>query len=287
VSTRAISSRTAFSAAVGSDEKPFDNIARSRAILVGRGFAGQVRALLRRVAPIRVVRMRTCDDAAAPRVARRSPTWQSAAMARTLLPMVALCAVLAGCGEPDATPADQRAAAQAAEGFYEALAKADGAGACRALAPDVADAKTCGAQLVKPFSELPREIRHDLTRISAKPVGADGGKVTVEVRTSGRFSEERTQRLDMRRVDGTWRIDGRPQPIDPDRVTQCIANGIDTFEAGKSDAIWRLVGRAQYVYYVQHLCKRVVAEDASGDEVTAIGRSIFRRMERDGRLDQG
>jgi hypothetical protein len=207
-------------------------------------------------------------------------------MARTLPLLLALCA-LAGCGEPDATPADARAAAQAAEHFYEALARADGAGACRALAPDVADGSTCSAELVRPFSDLPREIRRDLTHITARPVGVDGGKVTVEVRTSGRYSQARTQRLDMRRVDGMWRIDGRPQPIDPDRVTQCIASGIDTFEAGKSDAIWRLVGRADYVYYVQHLCKRVVEEDAEGDEVTAIGRSVFRKMERDGRLDAG
>jgi hypothetical protein len=208
-------------------------------------------------------------------------------MARTPLLLIALCAVLAGCGEPDATPADARAAAQVAERFYAALARADGAGACRALAPDVTDASTCNADLVRPFSALPREVRRDLTSITARPVGVDGGKVTVEVRTSGRYSEARTQRLDMRRVNGMWRIDGRPQPIDPDRVTQCIASGIDTYEAGKSDAIWRLVGRAQYVFYVEHLCKRVVEQDAKGDEVTAIGRSIFRQMERDGRLDAG
>jgi hypothetical protein len=208
-------------------------------------------------------------------------------MARTPLLLIALCAVLGGCGEPDASPADARAAAQAAERFYAALAEADGTGACRALAPDVTDAGACDAELVRPFSHLPREIRRDLTSITARPVGVDGGTVTVEVRTSGRFSQERTQRLDMRRVDGMWRIDGRPQPIDPDRVTQCIASGIDTFEAGKSDAIWRLVGRAQYVFYVQHFCKRVVEEDAKGEEVTAIGRSIFRQMERDGRLDAG
>ena len=210
-------------------------------------------------------------------------------MARTLLLAlaIALAAALAACGEPDATPADERAAAQAAERFYAALAGADGATACRALAPDVADAGTCNGRLVRAFSQLPREIRRDLTTVTARPAGVDGGTVTVEVTTSGRYSREPAQQLKMKRIEGVWRIDGRPYPIDPDRVTQCIAGGIDTFMAGKTDAIWRLVGRAQYVYYVEHLCKRVVAENAKGAEVAAIGRSIFREMERDGRLDAG
>lgn len=201
-------------------------------------------------------------------------------MARTPLLVIVLCAVLAGCGEPDASPADQQAAAQAAGRFYAALAGGDAAAACAVLA----DHDACTS---RSFTALPGEVRRDLTRVRTRAAGVDGGTVTVEVTGSGRFSQGRSERLDMKRVDGTWRIDGRPAAFDPDRVTECIANGIDTFQAGKTDAIWRLVGRTEYVYYVQHLCKRVVAEDAKGGEVTAIGRSIFRQMERDGRLDAG
>jgi hypothetical protein len=207
-------------------------------------------------------------------------------MSRTLPLLLALC-LLAGCGEPDASPAEAKAAAQAAERFYAALAKADGADACRALTADAAGGSTCAARLVAPFSRLPREVRRDLTTVTARPVGVDGGTVTVEVSTPGRYSQSRTQRLEMKRVDGAWKIDDRPEPIDPDRVAQCVAGGIDNFETGRTDAIWRLVGRMQYVYYVQQLCKRVVAENAKGEEVAAIGRAIFRRMERDGRLDAG
>lgn len=201
-------------------------------------------------------------------------------MARTPLLVIVLCAVLAGCGEPDASPADQQAAAQAAGRFYAALAGGDAAAACAVLA----DHDACTS---RSFTALPGEVRRDLTRVRTRAAGVNGGTVTVEVTGSGRFSQGRSERLDMKRVDGTWRIDGRPAAFDPDRVTECIANGIDTFQAGKTDAIWRLVGRTEYVYYVQHLCKRVVAEDAKGGEVTAIGRSIFRQMERDGRLDAG
>jgi hypothetical protein len=201
-------------------------------------------------------------------------------MARTPLLVIALCALLAGCGEPDASPADQQAAAQAAGRFYAALAGGDAAAACAVLA----DHDACTS---RSFTALPGEVRRDLTRVRTRAAGVDGGTVTVEVTGSGRFSEGRSERLEMKRVDGAWRIDGRPAAFDPDRVTECIASGIDTFEAGKTDAIWRLVGRTEYVYYVQHLCKRVVAEDAKGGEVTAIGRSIFRQMERDGRLDAG
>jgi hypothetical protein len=200
-------------------------------------------------------------------------------MVRTLPLLLALLA-LAGCGEPDATAADARAAAQAAERFYDALAGGDAAAACAELADR-------GACTSRSFIELPAQVRRDLTRVRTRPAGIDGGTVTVEVIGSGRFRQERSERLKMKRVDGAWRIDGRPAAFDPDRVTECIAGGINMFEAGKTDAIWRLVGRAQYVYYVQHVCKRVVEEDAKGDEVTTIGRSIFRQMERDGRLDAG
>jgi hypothetical protein len=201
-------------------------------------------------------------------------------MARTLLIILACGAFLVGCGEPDASPAEARAAAQAAQRFYASLAGGDGAAACAVLA----DRSACTS---RSFTDLPVEIRKDLTRVRVRPAGVDGETVDVEVTGSGRFTGRRTETLKMKRVDGAWRIDGRPAAFDPDRVTECIASGIDTFQAGKTDAIWRLVGRAQYVYYVQRLCKRVVAEDAKGDEVAAIGREIFRRMERDGRLDAG
>lgn len=201
-------------------------------------------------------------------------------MPRTALLLLALCAVVAGCGEPDASPADAKAAAQAAGRFYSALAGGDAAAACAVLADQ-------GACTSRSFTSLPAQIRRDLTRVRTRPAEVDGGTVTVEVTGSGRFSQERVEQLKMKRVKGAWRIDGRPAAFDPDRVTTCIASGIDTFQAGKTDAIWRLVGRMQYVYYVQHLCKRVVEEDAKGEEVTAIGRSIVRQMERDGRLDAG
>jgi hypothetical protein len=201
-------------------------------------------------------------------------------MTRLLLLALALGALAAGCGERNATPDEARAAAQVAGRFYAALGGGDVGAACSVLAQH-------GACTSGSFTDLPAEIRRDLTRVSTRPAGVHGGTVDVVVTGSGRFTGQRTETLEMKRVDGAWRIDGRPAAFDPDRVTQCIAGGIDTFEAGKTDAVWRLVGRAQYVYYVQHLCKRVVAENAKGAEVAAIGRSIFRQMERDGRLDAG
>jgi hypothetical protein len=150
-------------------------------------------------------------------------------MARTLLIILACGAFLVGCGEPDASPAEARAAAQAAQRFYASLAGGDGAAACAVLA----DRSACTS---RSFTDLPVEIRKDLTRVRVRPAGVDGETVDVEVTGSGRFTGRRTETLKMKRVDGAWRIDGRPAAFDPDRVTECIASGIRLLRAAALQA---------------------------------------------------
>jgi hypothetical protein len=205
--------------------------------------------------------------------------------------LLLMLGALAGCGEEKATLAEGEQAARVAEEYYDALARSDTKAACAKLGSEVLESSGgsahCADEIIGPLSSVPDEIREDLANSRAKVVAIDGGRITIEVTSSGKFaSGPRSQRFWMEREDDEWRITDRPESPGPDPVTTCMVGGLEAYDRGEADAFWRREDHADFVYYLQQVCRRVTKDPDGGKaELRRAQRLVLQEMIRDHRID--
>jgi ketosteroid isomerase-like protein len=218
---------------------------------------------------------------------------------------LALCLAFAAaaCGGPE--PADRATAtavADAVRAYYAALARGDGAAMCALLSDGerdrlATDEVPCRTAAERTADALPRELRAEFTGVTVRGVEVDGDTAAARVRIDSRFaSRPRTNTITLTRDGDRWRLADVPSDARPDPVTTCVVAGIEAFEHGDTDALWRREGRADFVFFLRETCSRGVHEGvikagegalgARGQErLQRISTTVLHEMVRAGRVD--
>ena len=223
---------------------------------------------------------------------------------RTARHALTICARLsvAACGGEDVpTGAEaERGARDAVTGYFDAVATRDVERACGVFTAghrkrfEERTGMTCEEAVERTGRETPPELRKSVAAVRVEDVRTDGRGGSVTVRASDRYAAEaRRTTVEVRYVDGRWRIDDLPFRQDPDPVTTCIVGGLRTFGTDQSDPFWFSEGRGDFAAFITAFCKRgfareILREDGrkpAGDAAERLAAEIIREMVRDGRIE--